>query len=169
MTPGGPGESATRLERLRYEDLARCAELERELFPGDDPWRESVFASELDQGHYYLAARVGAELVGYAGLSVVGRRPVAEASVQTIGVDPRWQGRGIGRELLRALLDRADAFDATTFLEVRTDNAPAIGLYTAHGFEVLGLRRRYYQPSGADAYTMRRPPASEADQGRTAS
>jgi ribosomal-protein-alanine N-acetyltransferase len=44
------------------------------------------------------------------------------------------------------------------YLEVRTDNEQAIGLYEAHGFRRIGLRRRYYQPSGADAYTMERPP-----------
>ncbi len=50
---------------------------------------------------------------------------------------------------------------APVFLEVRTDNAPAIALYVAHGFEKIGLRRRYYQPSGADAYTMARPAVRE--------
>ena len=42
-------------------------------------------------------------------------------------------------------------------LEVRTDNEAAIGLYESEGFVRLGVRRRYYQPSGADAYTMARP------------
>ena len=42
-------------------------------------------------------------------------------------------------------------------LEVRTDNAAAIALYVSEGFTRLGVRRRYYQPSGADAYTMARP------------
>ncbi|EUA92009.1 putative ribosomal-protein-alanine acetyltransferase, RimI [Mycobacterium ulcerans str. Harvey] len=44
------------------------------------------------------------------------------------------------------------------FLEVRTDNEPAIALYRSVGFEQVGLRRRYYRVSGADAYTMRRDP-----------
>lgn len=77
--------------------------------------------------------------------------------MQTIAVSAHWQGRGVGKALLRALLERADQFRAPVFLEVRTDNATAIALYRAHGFEQLGLRRRYYQPSGADAYTMGRP------------
>lgn len=147
-----------RLARLRREDLARCAELESILFPGDDPWRESAFVAELAAGHQYIGAYVDAVgLVGYAGLSVVGSRADAEANVHTIGVDPAWQGKGIGRALLRALLALADEVDAPVYLEVRTDNAAAIGLYEAHGFTRIGMRRRYYWPSGADAYTMARP------------
>ena len=30
-------------------------------------------------------------------------------------------------------------------------------MYRRNGFEEVGVRKRYYQPSGADAYTMRRP------------
>lgn len=147
-----------RTARLRRSDLARCAELEGVLFAGEDPWSEAAFASELDWGHFYLGAYTEAGLlVGYAGLAVVGPPDDVEASVHTLGVDPAWQRRGVGRLLLRALLAEADAVSATTYLEVRTDNEPAIALYAAHGFTQAGLRRRYYQPSGADAYTMVRP------------
>ena len=34
------------LAALRHEDAARCAELERKLFPGDDPWRETKKSDE---------------------------------------------------------------------------------------------------------------------------
>jgi ribosomal-protein-alanine N-acetyltransferase len=146
-----------RLAPLGRTDLARCAELETILFPGDDPWRESAFRAELDAGHYYVGAYAEAGLIGYAGVSVHGGRGDAEANVHTIGVDPEWQGKGVGRALLRALIARADEFAAPLYLEVRTDNAAAIGLYEAHGFTRIGMRRRYYWPSGADAYTMARP------------
>ncbi|MEU4249431.1 ribosomal protein S18-alanine N-acetyltransferase [Amycolatopsis sp. NPDC026612] len=149
-----------RLEPLRRMDIARCVEIEKILFPGDDPWSARAFHSELDVGNFYLAARSdeGGELLGYAGLAVVGRRRGEyEATVHTIGVAPEHQGRGIGTALLQALLARADEFEAPVFLEVRTDNTTALALYERHGFERLGIRKRYYQPSGADAYTMVRP------------
>jgi ribosomal-protein-alanine N-acetyltransferase len=144
------------LTPLRVEDAAACAELERVLFPGDDPWSERAFREELLAGFHYVAARLndgGAEtLVGYAGLALM----ATDAEVHTIGVDPAHQGRGIGRARLRALLEAADAAHATVFLEVRTDNEAAHALYVSEGFAVVGLRRRYYAPSGADAHTMRR-------------
>ncbi|SEG95248.1 ribosomal-protein-alanine N-acetyltransferase [Saccharopolyspora kobensis] len=151
--------TALEVLKLRRADLKRCAELEQVLFPGDDPWSWEAFASELDQGHHYVGAYLDGRLIGYAGLAVVGRAPHAEAEVHTIGVEPGHQGTGVGKALLRALLARADEQRATTFLEVRTDNEPAIAMYRKHGFEIVGLRKRYYQPSGADAHTMRRPAA----------
>ena len=75
--------------------------------------------------------------------------------MQTIGVRPDRQGGGIGRALLDDLIEAAA--DRRILLDVRTDNMPAISLYTSVGFTRIGLRRRYYQPSGADAYTMERP------------
>lgn len=131
-------------------DAQRCAELERALFAGDDPWHAEVFLQALDSGHHYLAAREGGSLVGYAGLARIGR----EAEVHTLAVDPAHQGRGIGRALLRALLEHATG--TTVFLEVRTDNESALALYRSEGFAVVGTRRGYYRPSGADAFTMRR-------------
>lgn len=144
-------------DTLTKQDAARCAELEAVLFGGDDPWPERAFRAELDAGHtHYVAARDDGLLVGYAGIARLGRRAPFEYEIHTIGVDPAYQGRGIGRRMLAALLEVAGA--STIFLEVRTDNHPAIALYESVGFVNVGLRKRYYRASGADAYTMRRDP-----------
>ncbi|OBI12950.1 ribosomal protein S18-alanine N-acetyltransferase [Mycobacterium sp. E2497] len=143
------------LGALTPDDAARCAELERQLFDGDDPWPAAAFNRELASPHnHYVAARVGGVLVGYAGISRLGRTPPFEYEVHTIGVDAAYQGLGIGRRLLEELLVFAEG--GVVFLEVRTDNEAAIALYQSVGFERIGLRRRYYRASGADAYTMRR-------------
>lgn len=143
---------------LHRRDAARCAQLEALLFAGDDPWPEAAFVRELAARHNrYVAARVDGTLVGYAGISRLGRTPPFEYEIHTVGVDPAHQGRGIGREMMNRLLEFARD-DATIFLEVRTDNEPALELYRSLGFVSVGLRKRYYRMSGADAYTMRRDP-----------
>ncbi|GAB2758891.1 ribosomal protein S18-alanine N-acetyltransferase [Amycolatopsis magusensis] len=146
------------LRPLRRGDIRRCVEIEKVLFPGDSPWSAHAFRSELDSGAYYLGAYEEQELLGYAGLAVVGPRGDYEASLHTIGVAPEHQGKGIGKALLEAVLDKADELRAPVLLEVRTDNEVALAMYEKRGFTKLGIRKRYYQPSGADAYTMVRPP-----------
>ncbi|WP_137725428.1 ribosomal protein S18-alanine N-acetyltransferase [Prescottella subtropica] len=150
---------SARIVAMTGDDADRCAELEQVLFPGDDPWSAQAFRSELAGGHNrYFTARDDADtLIGYAGVSLLGTSITPEAEVHTIGVDPVAQRGGIGGALLDALLQVADSWGGPVFLEVRTDNAPAIALYEREGFEIVGTRKRYYQPSGADAFTMRRP------------
>lgn len=149
-------------------DVDACAAIDADLFAGEQPWRREAFATELARGYHYLAATVynaasaAGELAGYAGMALLGRPPHTEAEVHTIGVAREHQHRGIGRMLLRELLAHADAHGAATYLEVRTDNEAAIALYRSEGFEMLSTRRRYYQPSGADAYVMRRRAVSKA-------
>lgn len=152
MTDSGPV-----IDALRPDDLVRCTEIEAELFADDSPWPLSGFVSELRAPYNtYFAARTvdGGPVVGYAGISVLGRPGEHECEVHTIAVEPGHHGRGFGRALLDALLRVADDVHAPVFLEVRTDNEPAKTLYERNGFEVAGIRRNYYQPSGADAYTM---------------
>ncbi|MEI7716401.1 MAG: ribosomal protein S18-alanine N-acetyltransferase [Mycobacterium sp.] len=145
------------IDALSPADAQRCADLEAQLFDGDDPWPAAAFNRELaGQHNHYVGARTGGALVGYAGISRLGRTPPFEYEVHTIGVDPVYQGCGIGRRLLDELLDFAAG--GAVYLEVRTDNEPAIALYRSIGFERIGLRRRYYSVSGADAYSMRREP-----------
>ncbi len=152
MTAGS--ESVT-IGALTVDDAERCAELESVLFPGDDPWPTVAFVRELAAEHnHYVAARTANTLVGYGGISRLGRTPPFEYEIHTIGVDPDYQGRGVGRRVLDELLTIADG--GVVHLEVRTDNEPAIALYRSVGFAEIGLRRRYYRISGADAYTMRR-------------
>jgi ribosomal-protein-alanine N-acetyltransferase len=137
-------------------DAARCAELEAQLFEGDDPWPAAAFRRELAAQHiHYVAARADDKLVGYAGIARLGRKPPYEYEIHTIGVDPAYQGQGIGRQMLNRMLEFAG--DDTVYLEVRTDNTAAIAMYQSAGFVNVGLRKRYYRVSGADAYTMQRP------------
>jgi [ribosomal protein S18]-alanine N-acetyltransferase len=146
--------SAAQLRPMRWWDIDAVMRMERELF-AEDAWTDTMFWSELaDPGtRTYLVAVDDDEVVGYAGLCAYGDT----SYIQTIGVTTRYQRAGIGTALLMALLDDAHRRGAAHVdLEVRAGNTAAIQLYERHGFARLGVRRGYYQPSGADALVMRR-------------
>jgi [ribosomal protein S18]-alanine N-acetyltransferase len=144
-------------------DLPDVLALEDDLFP-DDPWTPEMFAEEVVQppdSRLYLVAETSAAdgaglgLAGYAGMMFVPGG--VQADVLTIAVARTSWGKGIGSALLAALLQAArDRRCAEVFLEVREDNPRARGLYQRRGFEEIGVRRGYYQPSGVDAIVMRK-------------
>jgi len=163
--PGGPG---VLLRPMLPADLASVLALEQELFP-DDPWSAQMFTEEVAQppsARLYLvaeaddaagpvAASAERAVAGYAGLMFLPGG--VQADVLTIAVARAYWGRGIGSALLGALLQAAVARGCTElFLEVREDNPRARGLYLRRGFEEIGVRRGYYQPSGVDAIVMRK-------------
>ena len=152
----------TQFRELAVGDAAAVAALEAVLFAGDNPWSEAAFRTEIAAPHtFYVGAFDDGALVGYAGLAVLGPRDDPEFEVHTIGVDPSRQGEGIGRALMEQIMHTVDLLDGPCYLEVRVDNAPAIGLYKRFGFFTAGVRKNYYQASGTDAYTMTRPKKSE--------
>ncbi|MGX6602786.1 ribosomal protein S18-alanine N-acetyltransferase [Micromonosporaceae bacterium Da 78-11] len=141
-----------RVERFRWWHIAEVMPLEEDLF-GLEKWSPSMFWNELAQRNFYLVATDQDELLGYAGLAVT----ADEAWVQNIAVRRTAQRRGVGRELLEALLAEATRLDIKqTLLEVAVDNAPAQRLYATYDFEPVGVRRGYYQPSNTDALVMMR-------------
>ncbi|TSD40406.1 ribosomal-protein-alanine N-acetyltransferase [Rhodococcus sp. KBS0724] len=139
-------------------DAERCAKLDAQLFAGDSTWSAAAFHSELEQSHTeYIVIRDNQRaVVGYAGIALLGNSFCPESEIHNIGVDPAHQGRGLGSLLLRELLSHADKHGGPVFLDARVDNHSALALYRRHGFDVIGTRTKYYQPSGTDAYTMRR-------------
>jgi [ribosomal protein S18]-alanine N-acetyltransferase len=138
---------------MTLDDLPVVIELEHLLFT-DDAWSEDVYRGELsDPGgtRHYVIAEDDERIAGWAGLAAVD----GQGDVLTIGVRTELQGRGIGATLLTALLDEATARGCgEVFLDVRADNDRARRLYERFGFQAIGVRKRYYQPSGTDAIVM---------------
>jgi [ribosomal protein S18]-alanine N-acetyltransferase len=154
-----------RLRPMVPADLADVLALEQDLFP-DDPWTPQMFAEEVvlpPDSRLYLVAEAeglppaddGPVMAGYAGMMFVPGG--VQADVLTIAVARAYWAHGIGSALLGALLEAAAGRGCTeVFLEVREDNPRARGLYRRRGFEEIGIRRGYYQPSGVDAIVMRK-------------
>ena len=145
---------SVRIRRLLDCDLPEVYAIEKKVFP-EDFWTDTTFASELAQPgtRHYFVAEADEVIVGYAGLSTAGGGD--QADVQTIAVRADRQGEGIGTALLTELIAEAESRGCRElFLDVRADNDRARLLYRRTGFTDIGVRRRYYQPSGTDAIVM---------------
>lgn len=149
-----PAPTGVKFRAMNQLDLVNAAAIEKESYPSD-AWSIAQFKSELagvPKTHYYLAAEINGELVGYAG--IFGIDEVAD--IHTLTVAPKFLRRGIGRELLRRLIDWARTRKMSAMmLEVRIGNDEAIVLYKEQGFSIISQRENYYGP-GQTAYVMRK-------------
>lgn len=86
----------------------------------------------------FLVARQDGRIVGCA----IGDRNGGQARVINICVDPGYQRRGIGAQLLRALDAAIPLGDMV--LMVEAENETAKGLYRREGFKEVGVSKNYY-------------------------
>lgn len=151
--------------RINRETVIQAmARLEQEVW-GKRAWSEHSIREELDAPArtYLLAVDTGTteneglenidtdSIIAYAGYWYDGD----DAEVMNIDVAKAHQRQGIGRMLFERMIDNAREQGAKRMiLEVSVENTPALTLYQKLGFSRMGLRRRYYQPEGIDAYTM---------------
>jgi ribosomal protein S18 acetylase RimI-like enzyme len=99
------------------------------------------------------------QVVGNATLSCTSRQRGVWA-VHNVAVHPCYQGRGIARQLMQALLTLAGEANAQLMiLEVQKQNLSAQRLYRRLGFEVYDTITELSQPAGhRDRSTPRTPP-----------
>jgi ribosomal-protein-alanine N-acetyltransferase len=120
------------------------------------PWPPEAFSTLMGTPGVFALAAVDGAPVGL----ILMRAIAGEAEVLTLAVEPSHRRRGVARALLEAGLELALAAEAETcFLEVAADNAAALALYRAAGFEQAGHRGGYYRrPDGetVDALVLRR-------------
>jgi ribosomal-protein-alanine N-acetyltransferase len=146
------GSSPLAVEPMRRRDLGAVMAIEQVSYPR--PWTVGVFQSEIDLARrgdrHYVVARLGGELVGYAGLMFV----VDDAHVTNIAVAGAHRRSGVGTRLLAeqawAAVERG--CQGLT-LEVRASNEAAQALYREFGFVPAGVRKRYYENT-EDAIVM---------------
>ena len=148
-----------RLVPMRRRHLRGVVRIEAQVYPR--PWSHSLFVSELAlrSSRSYAVAKVGREVVGYAGLMM----SLTDGHVTTIAVDPAWHRRGIGTRLLLTLAYEAIERGALALtLEVRLSNRAAQEMYKRFGFTAVGVRKGYYADTGEDALIMWAYEVSEA-------
>ncbi len=112
---------------------------EIELAAHSHPMSESLFSDNIERYHG-LAIKLDGQWVGFALISLV----VGEAELLDYVIDPKLQGKGIGRAFLEWIVAQLSEKAERFYLEVRASNHAAIALYDAVGFVEMGVRSNYY-------------------------
>ena len=143
---------------MTEEHIPQIAQLENACF--SRPWSENALREELwnDSAVIIVAEAEDGTVLGYAGLQTV----LDEGYIENVAVLESCRRQGVASELLEAFIRFAQAKLAFLTLEVRASNAPAIALYTKHGFREVGRRKDYYDDPREDAILMTRKFAEEA-------
>lgn len=149
--PPGPAPEIV-IRAMLDGDVPSVATVERASY--QFPWSDGIFRDCVRVGYLCRVVECAGVVIGHGIVST----GAGEAHILNVCVRPEFRCRGIGRQLLRYLLDRSRALGmAEAFLEVRPSNITAIRLYQSLGFEQVGVRRGYYQATGGreDAAVLR--------------
>lgn len=98
-------------------------------------------------------------LVGFIILSDLGK---GSAEVIEVAIHPNYRRQSGAKKLFHKIQQQLDSRHIREiFLEVRSDNHPALALYHVLGFQNVGLRKGYYPSDAAgrprlDAFILRK-------------
>lgn len=125
---------------MTLEDYEEIKDILVEEF--DDFWRPSILESELkSENSKYVVAKEAGKIVGFAGLWF---SPI-DAEITNIVTKKSERKKGIGSLLLDKLIEMAkEAGKDNISLEVNENNLPAGIMYEKAGFEIAGIRKKYY-------------------------
>lgn len=132
------------------KDATGIARLEELIF--SDAWSyRDVQDLICTEGAMCFTAVENDEVIAY----VIGRLIAPEGEIYRVAVAPEKRGRGIAYRLLDySVKTSRGAGLERLFLEVRSQNVPAVKLYTAYGFKQIGVRKNYYKNPQDDAIVM---------------
>ena len=131
---------ALRLEALRTEPTAFGACYEETLERTESDFRAGI---ENAAPGAVFGAFDGPVLVGMAGLKREdGRKSSHKGYMWGVYVAPSHRGRGVGRALAQAVIDRAREIVVLLHCSVQAGNTQAERLYESLGFSTYGLERK---------------------------
>ena len=147
-----PAPVGVKFRPMNQLDLVPAFSIEKNAY-GKEAWTMAQLKEEFaGKDRMYVVGEFGGELIAYAGVVNL----AGTADVLTLTVADEHRRKGIGRELLRRLIDwsRTQKCEAI-MLEVRVGNINAIPLYESFGFIEISRRKDYYGP-GKTAIVMRK-------------
>lgn len=138
------------IENLNLTHIEEICDIEKRCF--SDAWSRQSFIDEIDnENSVFIVVKKEDKIVAYSGFWYI----VDDAQIMNVAVDIAYKGMKISHILMKEMIQRArDKNMATMSLEVRVSNEIAINLYKGYGFEIVGVRKQYYQDNKEDAYIM---------------
>lgn len=137
---------------MTKEHIDAIVEIEKESF--SLPWSKNAFEESMAYEHTIFLVAIlkdTNEPIGYIGMYKI----FNEGDITNIAVKPQYRGMGIGKALMREIIDRARELEISQLmLEVRESNQAAIGLYKEMGFENAGIRKNFYELPLENAIVM---------------
>jgi len=139
------------IDKMTIYDLEEISRLEKEIFSA--PWSKESLKYEIGYRTNSVAYKVeyNKRIIAYTFSWIV----LDEIHIGNFAVVKEFRKRGIGKYLLRYIIDKGKELGASFFyLEVRKSNKPAINLYKKEGFKTIGVRKNYYSDNNEDALVM---------------
>lgn len=153
--PTVPVTADVRVRRAVLSDLDDLVALEQASFDSDRLSRAQYHRHlDSDSALVLVASASQRHFLGSAVLFF--RKGSHAARLHSLATRPTARGKGIGSALLDAAEDAARRRHCRVLrLEVRVDNAAAIGLYERLGYRRLELLERFYE-DGTDGWRYRK-------------
>ena len=152
----GKVRSEQHIRSADIDDIPSIISLERDVQSAAH-WPELTYRRVLEQKSLQPIAFV-CEAAGALQGFLIARATDADYELENIVVGRKSQSRGIGSNLIRALIDAARTRKVERiFLEVCESNQAARALYEKCGFAITGRRKTYYAAPAEDAvlYSLR--------------
>lgn len=128
------------IRKMNSADIPAVLRIQGELAFQD--WNEQQYEHEIKAPYTYaIVYETETKIAGYAVFHLLG----ADSELLSIAVSESAQRSGIGSQLLHAGLSQLDLGNSDCcFLEVRENNIKARNFYEKHGFNLFGIRKKYY-------------------------
>ena len=138
------------IQNMQPEDVDEVVKIEQQSF--SDPWSKYNFTAELELPFSWVwVAKIKNELVGYCSCWEI----EGELQIANLAVHPDFRNRGIGKNILQEILNRACQRKVKKVtLEVRESNQFGLKLYQAFGFTEVGRRKKYYRKPTEDGLIL---------------
>lgn len=129
------------IRRMNITDVESVYDIE--LSAHKAPWTKAILQDCILVGYDCYVLEIDSQIIGY----IICRLTDEYCHILNIGIAPRHQSKGWGKQLLQYMIDSIRTIKQikTVMLEVRPSNVSALHLYFSMGFQQVAIKKDYYK------------------------